>query len=112
MLRGVAPMWSEGDRRLLMQMRDIAHAANNTLLHHSATSLSQGVDAKDARVVFNVGPSTRFVAAALGLAFWTFANAISLALDGEQLAELSTLADKHKDVYSSARVLQPHEEGP
>jgi hypothetical protein len=113
MLRAVAPMWSEGDRRLLMQMHDIAHAANNTLLHHSATSLSQGADVKeDDGVVFNVGPSTHFVAAALGLAFWTFANTISLALDDERLTELSALADKHKDVYSSARVLQPHEEGP
>jgi hypothetical protein len=42
MLRAVAPMWPEGDRRLLLQMHDIAHAANSTLLHHSATSLSQG----------------------------------------------------------------------
>jgi hypothetical protein len=112
MLRAVAPMWGEADRRLLIQIHDIAHAANNTLLHHSATSVSQGVQVTDDGVTFNVGPSRDFVAAALGLAFWTFANTISLALEGERLSELTSLVSKHKDVYSSSRVLQPEEEGP
>ena len=111
MLRAVAPMWNEADRRLLMQMHDIAHAANNTLLHHSATSLSQGVQATEEGVMFNVGPSRDFVAAALGLAFWTFANTISLGLEGDSLAELNDLTTKHRDVYSSERVLRPDEEG-
>jgi hypothetical protein len=52
------------------------------------------------------------VAGALGLAFWTFANTISLALQGEQLTELSELVTRHKDIYSSTRTLRPDEEGP
>jgi hypothetical protein len=111
MLRAVAPMWNEGDRRLLMQMHDIAHAANNTLLHHSAASLSRGVRVTNG-VTFDVGPSPHMVAGALGLAFWTFANTISLALQGEQLTELSELVTRHKDIYSSTRTLRPDEEGP
>jgi hypothetical protein len=81
MLRAVEDMWPEPDRRLLRQMHDIAHRANNTLLHHSSASLSQGVRMQNG-VSFDVGPSPDFVAAALGLAFWTFANTLSLALEG------------------------------
>jgi Family of unknown function (DUF5677) len=113
MVRAVAPMWEERDRRLLVQMHDIAHAANNTLLHHSATSLSQGVEVSDdGGVTFNVGPSANFIAAALGLAFWTFANTFSLALQGDGLTELNDLVTKHRDVYSVDRVLQSDEDGP
>jgi hypothetical protein len=111
MLRAVAPMWNEEDRRLLMQMHDIAHAANNTLLHHSAASLSQGVRVTNG-VTFDVGPSPHMVAGVLGLAFWTFANTISLALEAQRLAELSELVTRHKDIYSSTRTLRPDEEGP
>lgn len=108
MLRDVESMWTEPDRRLLNQMHDIAHRAHNTLLHHSATSLSLGVtvttdDEGNDTVTFNVGPTRDFIGSALGFALWTFPNTFSLLLDGEALEALNELMRKHKDLYSTSR---------
>jgi hypothetical protein len=108
MVKAVAPMWEEVDRRLLHQMHDIAHRAHNTLLHHSATSLSLGVtvskdDEGNDTVTFNVGPSCVFVQSSLSFALWTFPNTFSLLLDVKALAGLNELMSKHSHLYSTAR---------
>jgi hypothetical protein len=102
MLRAVESMWTEADRRLLTQMHDIVHRASNTLLHHSAISLSQGVSvSEDGNVTFNVGPTDVFIRPALAFALWTFPNTFSLLLEGANLDALNELMRKHLDLYST-----------
>lgn len=108
MVRDVETMWEAADRRLLHQMHDIAHRANNTLLHHSATSVSQSVtvsgDDDEHTVVFNVGPTRDFIRPALGFALWTFPNTFSLLLNGEPLKALNEFSRKYAHLYSTTRV--------
>lgn len=109
MVKDVESLWSAPDRRLLRQMHDIAHRANNTLLHHSATSLSLGVTIREGAdgehtTIFNVGPTRDFIVPALGFALWTFPNTLSLLLEGDSLKALNELGQKHKHLYSTTRV--------
>lgn len=110
MIEDVESMWEEPDRRLLHQMHDLVQRANNTLLHHSATSVSLGVtvsgDDDEHTVIFNVGPTRDFIRPALGFALWTFPNTFSLLLDGDSLAALNELGRKHAHLYSTTRVAE------
>lgn len=110
MVKDVESLWSAPDRHLLHQMHDIAHRANNTLLHHSATSVSQSVtvreDDEGDTVIFNVGPTRDFIRPALGFALWTLPNTFSLLLEGDSLEALNELGQKHKHLYSTTRVVE------
>ncbi len=108
MVRTIESMWSEPDRRLVNQMHDLAHRANNTLLHHSSASLSLGVTVSEDEqgtetVTFNVGPTRDFIGSSLAFALWTFPNTFSLLLEGEALDGLNELMRKRRDLYSTAR---------
>jgi Family of unknown function (DUF5677) len=107
MVGAIAPMWEPFDRRLLNQLHDVGFRALNTLLHHSSASLSQGARITDEGVIFDVGPSQKFVAAALGFAFWTFANTYSLLVEDDALTALNELITKHRGIYSTMREVAP-----
>ena len=97
-------MWPQSDRRLLMQMHDIAHRANNVILHHSAASLSQGViDTPSGGYTFNVEASGSGISAALGFGFWTFANTISLTASAEERPELEAVMGRHAHLVARVR---------
>lgn len=100
MLKAVETMWgTEEERRRLHRMHDIIHQSNNTLMHHSSRSLSLGVQVeKDGAITFNLKPSTDLVGLALGFAFWTYANTVSLTLEGADLAALSELVARYDHV--------------
>jgi hypothetical protein len=100
MVMTVEVMWPEGrDHDRLHRMHDIFHQGHNMLMHHSARSMSIGVDvAEDGSTTFNVGPSTDLIGLALGFAFWTYANMVSLTVEGEDLDALTELTRKHDHV--------------
>jgi hypothetical protein len=100
MLKSVETMWgTEGERQRLWRMHDILHQAHNGLMHHSTRSLSYGVYiSEDGRVAFNLGPSDDLVPLALGFAFWTYANTVSLTVAGDAALELNALAMKHDGI--------------
>lgn len=97
MVKAVETMWgTEQERKRLHRMHDLIHQSNNTLMHHSSRSLSIGVQVdEDGRTTFNLTPSTDLVSLALGFAFWTYANTISLTLKGDELAALNELAMRY-----------------
>jgi hypothetical protein len=99
----IVGLWPQQDRRLLIQMHDIAHRANNVMLHHSAASLSQGVTNTGDGYRFDVGPSPRGVSSALRFGFWVYANTISLVLTGDVLVELNTLVSRYSHLFSTVR---------
>lgn len=100
MVKAVETMWAtEEERKRLHRMHDIIHQSNNTLMHHSSRSLSIGVQVgEDGATTFNLKPSTELVGLALGFAFWTYANTISLTLEGDDLAALNELAVRYDHV--------------
>ena len=83
-----------------MQMYDLNHRANNTILHHSAKSLSLGVRVTDDRVSFDVGSSDVLVPKVLEFAFWTLRNTFSLVVDEDVGKELTALYGKHRPCIS------------
>jgi len=103
MVGNIAGMWPKEERRLLMQMHDIAHRANNVILHHSALSLSEGVTTTPDGYRFDVRPSARGVASALRFGFWTYANTISLVLTGDSLDELNGLVGRYYHLFAGVR---------
>lgn len=103
MVASIAGMWPKPERRLLMQLHDIAHQANNVILHHCAASLSQGVEETPGGYVFDVKPSSRGVDSALSFGFWTYANTISLVLDGKPRDELNELVSRYAHLFSKVR---------
>ncbi len=103
MIANIVGLWPASERRLLMQMHDIAHRANNVILHHSAASLSQGVRETPGGYVFDVGPSGRGVASALRFGFWTYANTISLVLTGEPRDKLDELMSRYSRLLVNVR---------
>jgi hypothetical protein len=64
-------LWPRQDRRLLMQMYDIAHRANSVILHHAAASFGRGVTPTNDRYRFDVRSSPEGVSSALRFGFWT-----------------------------------------
>jgi hypothetical protein len=100
MVNAVEEMWPEGrDRDRLHRMHDILHQGLNTLMHHSARSLSAGVEINDQGATgFHLGPSRDLVPLALGFAFWTYANTISVTLNDDDLTELSNLVSRYDHV--------------
>jgi hypothetical protein len=103
MVENIAGMWPKDYRRLLMQMHDIAHQANNVILHHSALSLKQGVIPTVHGIQLDVKPSPHGVRSALGFGFWVYANTITLVLDGSALGEVNELARRYEHLYSHVR---------
>jgi hypothetical protein len=80
-------------------MHDLLHQGYNILMHHSSRSLSFGVDVdEDGNAKFNLGPSTDLVSLALGFAFWTYANTLSLTVEADDLEALSELATRYDHV--------------
>jgi len=100
MVKQVKPLWpDEASAERLQRTYDLFHRGNNILLHYSARSLQQRVDVNpDGSYSFNAGPSEVFVASALGFAFWTYANTISLGVTGDDESELAALARKYDAV--------------
>lgn len=103
MVANIVGLWPKAERRLLMQMHDIAHRANNVILHHSAASLSQGVRETQEGYVFDVGPSDLGVASALRFGFWTYANTISLVLTDEPRAKLEEIMGRYSHLLVNVR---------
>jgi hypothetical protein len=103
MVKNVASMWPQSERRVLMQMTDIAHQANNVLLHHSAASLRQGVIKTPHGYQFDVGPSKRGVSSALRFGCWTYANTISLVLEGGPLDRLNAIMSRYSHLFTKVR---------
>lgn len=103
MIGNIVGLWPKSERRLLMQMHDIAHRANNVILHHSGASLSQGVTETPCGYVFDVGPSDRGVASALRFGFWTYANTISLVLTGDPRDKLEELMGRYSHLLVNVR---------
>jgi hypothetical protein len=104
MVEDIKGMWgSEFDQRLLEQLHAFGYRTSTTLLHHSAHSISQGVRYSNEQVVFDVGPSERLVEGTLGIAFWTYGQTLSLVLEGESLATLEALSQKHSRLYIASR---------
>lgn len=103
MVANIAGMWPKHERRLLMQMHDIAHRANNVILHHSAASLSQGVTLTEQGYRFDVRASSYGVASALRFGCWTYANTISLVLTGDALAELNERVSRYSHLFAKVR---------
>jgi len=104
MVHAVEGMWAEGDERAsLHRMHDFWHQGLNILLHHSARSLNYGysVDATG-KVTFSLGASTDLVPLALGFAFWTYANMVSLTVERDDLAKLTELAAQYSHVMPDA----------
>lgn len=100
MVEMIEDQWPEGrDRDRLNRMHDVLHQGHDMLMHHSARSMSIGVVVHDnGSTTFNIGPSTDLVALALGFAFWTYANTISLTVVGDDLAALSALVTRYDGV--------------
>jgi hypothetical protein len=99
MVEMVSPLWQGADRERLQRMHDVFHQGHNVLIHYSAKTLGLRVhEDADGSYTFHTGPSERFVALGLGFAFWTYANTISLGVDGDDLAALNELAAKHDAV--------------
>jgi hypothetical protein len=100
MVEEVEDMWPEGEERdRLNRIHDVLHQGHNILMHHSARSLSFGVDVdEDGNTKFNLGPSPHLVALALGFAFWTYANTLSLIVQGDDLYALNELATRYDNV--------------
>jgi hypothetical protein len=100
MVEKVEEMWPRGeDRDRLKRMHDVLHQGHNTLMHHSSRSLSFGVEVDgDGNAKFNLGPSSDLVALALGFAFWTYANMLSLTVQGDDLEALNELATRYDHV--------------
>ena len=102
MVKQVKRLWPDkASAERLQRTHDIFHRGNNILLHYSARSLQQRVDVNpDGSYSFNAGPSESFIVSALGFAFWTYANTISLGVtgDAEAGAELAALAKKYDAV--------------
>lgn len=104
MVKAIAPMWEdEKERRLFKQMHDLGHRVNNTLMHHSARSLDRNVKATSQGVIYTPGRSDSNLASALGMAFWTYVQTLSLVVNPDAQKKLSKLYSKHRDVYSKAR---------
>jgi hypothetical protein len=96
MVAQVESMWAEADRERLHGLHDVWHQGHNMLIHYSARTLSFRVsEDAEGKQTFATGASERFIGTALGFAFWTYANTISLGLDGEALAELNSLATRY-----------------
>jgi hypothetical protein len=65
-------------------------------MHYSAKTLGMRVHQnEDGAFTFHTWPSERFVGLALGFAFWTYAQTISLGVEGDDLMELSKLATRY-----------------
>jgi hypothetical protein len=86
-----------------MQMHDIAHRANNVILHHSAESLSQGVVITDKGYQFDVAATPRGVSSALRFGCWTYANTISLVLSGDTLDKLNEIMARYSHLFTKVR---------
>jgi hypothetical protein len=84
-------------------MHDFWLQALNNLVHHSRRSLDYGYTVDDqGTVTFALGPSTDLVPLALGFAFWTYLNMVSLTVEGDDLVDLSKLGVRHGGVMPDA----------
>jgi hypothetical protein len=97
MVEMVRPLWpDEESAERLQLMHDVFHQGHNVLMHYSARTLGMRVhQADDGAFTFHNGPSERFVGPALGFAFWTYAQTLSLGVQGDDLTELSKLVTKY-----------------
>lgn len=103
MVDNIVGMWPPLERRVLMQMHDIAHRHNNVSLHHSAASLGQGVTRTDRGYLFDVAPSPRGVSSALRFGCWTYAQTISLVLTGDVLDKLNEIMLRNSHLFMKVR---------
>jgi hypothetical protein len=103
MVTNIVAQWPTEYRRHLMQMHDIAHRANNVILHHSAHSLSGGVVETEQGYRFDVRPSKVGVGSALVFGFWTFGNTISLVLTEDILDKLNEIMSRYSHLFSKVR---------
>lgn len=108
MVNRVEAMWgTEEERQRLHRIHDLIHQSYNAMMHHSSRSLSIGVEvADDGATTFNLKPSTDLVGLALGFAFWTYANTISLTLEGDNLTALNELATRYDHVVPDRTLLK------
>jgi hypothetical protein len=94
----VAPLWGAESERM-HRLHDVWHQGHNILMHYSARTLGLRIhENHDGSYAFHTGPSKHFVGTALGFAFWTYANTISLGLKGNALDDLNALATKYDAV--------------
>jgi hypothetical protein len=105
MVKQVKKLWPAPGAERLERMHDLWHQGHNILMHYSARSLQLRVQQNpDGSYVFDTRPSETFVATALGFAFWTYANTVSLGLTGEDANELNALATKYDAVVPDRHV--------
>jgi len=97
MVAMIKPLWPDAKAAERLQlMHDVFHQDHNVLMHYSARTLGMRVQQDDdGAFTFHTGPSERFVGLALGFAFWTYAQTISLGVAGDDLTELSKLATRY-----------------
>jgi hypothetical protein len=104
LVKKVEAMWpNEDEKASLWRMHDFWHQGLNIVLHHSARSLNYGYKvADDGTVTFALGPSKALVPLALGFAFWTYSNMVSLTVEGDDLDDLNKLCASHFHVMPDA----------
>jgi hypothetical protein len=91
----VEDMWSEGwNRRLLRQMEKLSNVTNNALVHHSPVALGVGIEPKESGVGLNymTGASEAHVREALGSAFYSYSNLLTITLDEDVQEEVEKVA--------------------
>jgi hypothetical protein len=91
----------------MWQVFDIVHRFNNLVLHHSFFGLGLTADAREAGVVWDVGPSPKHIhggAAGCVVQLYPYGR---LVLTGEALDKLTQLYNEHLDAFTTVRVVEP-----
>jgi Family of unknown function (DUF5677) len=79
LVSAVEHMWVEPvERRLLKQIEKLATPVNNALIHHSPLGLEVGTRRSEGRLQFMLGADMAHVAEALGVAFFSYANLLTI----------------------------------
>jgi hypothetical protein len=97
LLKAVEDGWPPGDRELLWQFYDLAIRNANHQLHHGPAGLMSLLvkNDPDSRK-YDLRPSPQCVKDALGVAFISYAQALSLVTESQDKQELQALYDRHR----------------
>jgi hypothetical protein len=92
LLNAVEDMWGdEPSRRLLRQFHKLSNVTSNALVHHSPLALHVSVQQDG----YTVGAGYEYVKDALGSAFYSYANLLSVVLDEDGQDVTSRIYAEH-----------------
>lgn len=88
----------------MQQVDSLLHRHANLIVHHSFVSLGGAYVSPDSeQVIYDVGPSPRFVPHALFLAFFSYAHLTSVVLNGDEQTQLAALWREHRGAFTVIR---------